>query len=116
MCHVLVIEDEPMIAMMLQDILADAGATSFDVASTEQDAVASALQHPPKIIVSDVRLLDGTGPAAVQQIHQRLGETPVMYITASPEECTAIHPCAPVLRKPIRVSEVETVFHRLVSQ
>lgn len=42
MCHVLIIEDEPMIAIDLEIVLAKEGATSFDIASTEAEAVAAA--------------------------------------------------------------------------
>jgi len=68
MCHVLIIEDEPMIAMLLQDLLEEAGATSFAFAATEQDAVTLAVQHPPRVITSDIHLLEGTGPRAVAEI------------------------------------------------
>ena len=67
MCHVLVIEDEPMIAMLIQDVLEEAGATSFAFAATEHDAVALAAAQAPAVIASDVHLLEGTGPAAVQR-------------------------------------------------
>ena len=113
MCHVLIIEDEPLIAMMLQDLLEAEGATSCSVACTEQEAIASALAHPPAVITSDVKLLEGTGPQAVQAIHQRLGDVPVIFITATPESC---EPCAPpgrVLGKPINDRAVAAAFHEL---
>lgn len=46
-CHVLIIEDEPLIAMHVRDILEDEGATSFAFADTQDAAVASAISHPP---------------------------------------------------------------------
>jgi CheY-like chemotaxis protein len=84
MCHVLIIEDEPFIAMNIQTMLEEAGATSFDFAVTEAEAVAAALAHPPGLITSDVNLVEGTGPAAVARIHARLGEMPVIFISATP--------------------------------
>ena len=47
MCHVLIIEDEPLVALTIQDMLEDEGATSFDIAATQADAVAAALHHRP---------------------------------------------------------------------
>lgn len=38
--HVLIIEDEPMIALNIQMTLEDEGVTSFDIAATEADAIA----------------------------------------------------------------------------
>lgn len=67
MCHVLIIEDEPLIAILLQDILEEAGATSFSFAVTEQEAVDLAGQRVPAVIASDVNLLEGTGAQAVQR-------------------------------------------------
>ncbi len=113
MCHVLIIEDEPLVAMTLQDLLEEEGATSFAVASTEQEAIAAALANPPAVITSDVKLLEGTGPHAVQAIHQKLGKVPVIFITGTPENCT---PCAPpgkVLAKPINDRAVAAAFHEL---
>ena len=68
MCHVLIIEDEALIALDLQDILAETGATSFAFAETEQDAIDSARLHRPDVITSDVMLREGTGPRAVEAI------------------------------------------------
>jgi hypothetical protein len=72
-------------------VLEDEGATSFDFAETQQEAVAAAGAHPPALITSDVGLREGTGPLAVAAIQARLGPVPVMFITATPEDCA---PCA----------------------
>lgn len=114
MCHVLIIEDEPFIAMNIQTMLEEAGATSFDFAVTEAEAVAAALAHPPGLITSDINLVEGTGPAAVARIHARLGEMPVIFISATPAEC---HPCNPpgiILGKPVRESELKHAFRQMV--
>jgi CheY-like chemotaxis protein len=74
-CHVLIIEDEPLIAMLLHDVLEDAGATSFSYADTQDEAVASARDRPPAMITSDVKLLRGTGPRAVALIHAQWSST-----------------------------------------
>ena len=113
MCHVLVIEDEPMIAMLLQDIFEEAGATSFAFAATEQDAVELAVQQTPAVIASDVHLLEGTGPHAVQQIHDRLGEVPVIFITATPQDCEPCNPSGVIIQKPFNVRQVKSVFQQL---
>lgn len=103
-----------MIAMLLQDALEDEGATSFAFAATEKDAVDLALQHPPALITSDVNLLEGTGPAAVAQIHQKLGDVPVIFITATPSMCEPCDPPGVVLVKPVNVRHVAAAFHQLV--
>lgn len=113
MCHVLIIEDEPFIAMILQDLLEQEGATSVDIAVTEDEAVAAALAKTPAVITSDVKLIDGTGPRAVEKIHQQLGEVPVIFITATPNDCQPCEPPGRILPKPMSCSAVAAAFHEL---
>lgn len=114
MCHVLIIEDEPLVALTIQDMLEDEGATSFDIAATQADAVAAALHHRPDLITSDVKLLEGTGPAAVVEIHRRLGEVPVIFISATPGECQPCEPPGIILTKPFRGGALAAAFHQMV--
>ena len=113
MCHVLIIEDEPMIAMLLQDVFEDAGATSFTFAATEQDAVALALRRVPDVIASDVHLLEGTGPQAVLRIRAELGDVPVIFMTATPEDCRSCFSFGVVLNKPVSLQELTTAFQQV---
>ena len=114
MCHVLIIEDEPFIAMAIQEMLEDEGATSFDFAVTQADAIDAALAHRPDLITSDVKLVEGTGPLAVAEIHARLGTVPVIFISATPGECEPCDPPGVVLGKPIRQQSLKEAFHGLV--
>jgi CheY-like chemotaxis protein len=114
MCHVLIIEDESFTAMNIQMMLEDEGATSFDIAVTETDAVAAAAAHRPALITADVRLIEGTGPAAVAEIHRRLGAVPVIFISGTPGECK---PCAPpgvILTKPLRHDALHEAFRQVM--
>jgi CheY-like chemotaxis protein len=113
-CHVLIIEDEPLVAMNIEMMLSDVGATSFSFAVTEEEAVSAAHDHPPQLITSDVRLGSGHGPAAVKRIQRELGPTPVIFITASPDDCDADDPLATILVKPVNGEAVAAAFHRLV--
>ena len=61
MCHVLIIEDEPILAMDLEALLEAEGATSFSFAVSEEEAVSEALARTPGLITSDVKLVEGTG-------------------------------------------------------
>jgi CheY-like chemotaxis protein len=114
MCHVLIIEDEPLIAITIQDLLEHEGATSFDVAATEDDAVKAATVRRPDLITSDVKLIAGTGPAAVQTIHRQIGSIPVIFISATPEDCRPCNPPGIILGKPLRAGALATAFHQMV--
>ena len=100
-CHVLIIEDDPLIAMHLSMLAEDAGATSVGMADTEANAVKAAHEHQPDVIVSDVRLIEGTGPSAVARIHIDFGAIPVIFVTGTPEECEPCHYAVAVFRKPV---------------
>lgn len=112
MCHVLIIEDEALVAMDIEDLLAAAGATSFDIASTETEAVEAAMANQPAVITSDVRLIEGTGPRAVDSIHKLLGDIPVIFITGTPEDCVPCDPPGIILGKPVDGAAITAAFNR----
>lgn len=114
MCHVLVIEDDYLIATQIAEAAMLAGASTIDLASTQNGAIAAALAHRPALILSDVRLREGTGPGAVQAITALLGAIPVVYITGSPEQCAAPADCATILIKPFVRQTLITVMQGLV--
>lgn len=101
MCHVLIIEDEWLIAELIRHFLETVGATSFDYAMTQEEAVVMAIARAPQVITSDVKLIDGTGPLAVKDIHQKIGPVPVIFITATPNECGVCEHAVAVLSKPV---------------
>lgn len=110
--HVLIIEDDALLAMNLQFFLEELGADSTSLAASQADAVREALKHPPDLIASDVQLLEGNGPDAVKAIKARLGDIPVVYVTGNPEEARELDPDAPVIEKPVRwLQLVQTTQH-----
>ncbi|MBM6577630.1 response regulator [Microvirga sp. SRT01] len=115
MCHVLVIEDEPMIAEIICDFLRDEGATSFDVAETADDAIRMAAAHQPKVITSDIRLAKGRGPDAVNVIRARHGELPTIFITGTPDECGPCKYAVAVLAKPFSPLMLADAFSKALA-
>ena len=114
MCHVLIIEDEWLITQYLIDLAEEAGGTSIATARTEHEAVQAARARTPSIILSDVHLLIGTGPSAVQSILGELGEISVIFITATPHDCRP-RPGAIILTKPINPARLIDTFKRLTT-
>ena len=115
MCHVLIIQDEPLVAMSIEDLLALHGATSFAFASTQQEAVAAAMAHKPSVITSDVKLLEGAGPAAGAQIHERMGPIRITFITGTPELCTPCNPPGSILEKPFTDHDLRAAFRDAIA-
>jgi len=99
--HVLIIEDEALLALDLQCFLEELGADSCSLAETEHEAVQLALNRPPDLITADVNLRDGTGPAAVDAIRSSIGPVPVVYITGSKAEDIAVDDRTHLVKKPI---------------
>ncbi len=112
-CHVLIIEDELLIALHLQSLLGEHGATSFDLAATESGAVQAALATLPGVIVSDVTLARGNGLAAVRTIHQHAGPIPVIFMTATPERCDITGAHVRVLSKPATETSIRQAFSEI---
>jgi CheY-like chemotaxis protein len=82
---VMIIEDEPLIAMDLRSIVESLGHTVTGVARTHRDAAKLAAKSRPGLILADIQLADGSsGIDAVNQILAAF-EVPVIFITAFPE-------------------------------
>ena len=83
---VMIIEDEAIIAVDLEAIVAGMGHRVTGVASTETAAVGLADTQKPNLILSDIQLADGSsGIDAVRRITETHGDIPVVFITAFPE-------------------------------
>lgn len=110
--HVLIIEDEPLIAADIECFLTELGADSIEFAETEQEALSAALGHVPDLITADCNLREGTGPGAVAAIRGTLGEVPVVYVTGNPEQCAALDDMTHAVAKPIRWLELADAVSR----
>jgi CheY-like chemotaxis protein len=83
--RVLIIEDEPLIAMHLEQIVMDMGHDVVGMAMTHQDALACARATAPGLVLADIQLADGSsGLEAAREILEGL-DIPVIFITAYPE-------------------------------
>ncbi|MCW2275639.1 response regulator [Rhodoblastus acidophilus] len=82
---VLIIEDEPIIAMDLESIVKGLGHQVCGNARTRAEAVEMAERLRPGLVLADIRLADGSsGLDAVQDILKSFA-VPVIFITAYPE-------------------------------
>jgi DNA-directed RNA polymerase specialized sigma24 family protein len=83
---VLVIEDEAIIAMDIQSIVAEMGHAITGVARTRAMAVDVGKREKPDLILADIQLADNSsGIDAVNDLLAHHGELPVIFITAFPE-------------------------------
>lgn len=83
--RVLIIEDEPLIAMQLEAIISEIGHAVVATAATRQQAINAYEALAPGLVLADIQLADGSsGIDAVEDI-LRLSDVPVIFITAYPE-------------------------------
>jgi CheY-like chemotaxis protein len=83
--HVLIIEDEPVIASDIEALVRELGHEVLDVAATRTEAVEAAARSTPGLVLADIQLADGSsGIDAVRDILGRF-DVPVIFITAFPE-------------------------------
>ena len=82
---VLIIEDEPMIAMDLESIVEGLGHRVTAVARTHAEAVKAVDRHKPGLVLADIQLADGS--SGLDAVNEMLGaiEVPVIFITAYPD-------------------------------
>jgi DNA-directed RNA polymerase specialized sigma24 family protein/CheY-like chemotaxis protein len=83
--RVLIVEDEPVIAMDIAAIVRSIGHTVVGVAATKDKAVLLAEEHRPGLVLADIQLKDGdSGIATVQEILTSI-DVPVIFVTGFPE-------------------------------
>ncbi len=83
--RVLIIEDEPVIAMDIAGIVESLGHEVVGVAARQAEAVELARKHRPGLVLADVQLQEGdSGIVAVQEIMRSM-DSPVIFVTGFPE-------------------------------
>ncbi len=83
--QVLIIEDEPLISMQLESLVADLGHTVVGTAATRRQASELFERAPAGLVLADIQLADGSsGIDAVEDL-LKFGDVPVIFITAYPE-------------------------------
>jgi DNA-directed RNA polymerase specialized sigma24 family protein len=113
--QVLIIEDEPIVALDLERLVLDLGHGLAGVAATRREALSIAQQSGDLgLVLADVRLADGSsGPQAVGDILQSF-DIPVIFITAFPERLLTGERPEPafLITKPFREEVVKALIRQ----
>jgi CheY-like chemotaxis protein len=108
---VLIIEDEPMIAMDLEALLEELGHNVVFNARTHHEALAAIEDRTPGLVLADIRLADGS--SGLDAVNEILGscQVPVVFITAYPEQYLTGERPEPafLVVKPYRAETVKVV-------
>lgn len=117
--RVMIIEDEPIIAMDLQNIVEGLGHSVVGVATTRTEAAALAQRQEADLVLADIQLADGSsGIDAVKDILAD-HDVPVVFVTAFPERLLTGERPEPtyLITKPFQVETlVATIGQALMLQ
>ena len=82
---VLIIEDEPLIAMDIEQMVESLGHRVVGIARTHKEAVSLFDRARPKMVLADIQLADGS--SGIDAVNEMLAASPVpvIFITAFPE-------------------------------
>ena len=110
--EVLIIEDEPLIALDLEEAVTSIGHSVKRIARTRTDAVKAFKADRPGLVLADIQLADGS--SGLDAVNEILGEAdiPVIFITAYPEQVlTGLRPEPTFLiTKPFQHETVKAVI------
>jgi DNA-directed RNA polymerase specialized sigma24 family protein len=112
MTDVLIIEDEPIIAMDLEALVTELGHNVTHIARTQAEAVAAIAERSPGLVLADIHLADGSsGLDAVNDILTACA-VPVIFITAYPERLLTGERPEPtfLVTKPFRPEVVKAII------
>jgi DNA-binding response OmpR family regulator len=113
--RVLIIEDEPIIAMLLAEVLTEQGYDVADIASTEEEAIRAAARHRPDIMIVDARLRQGSGLTAVSEIIAQ-GFIPHVFMSGDRLTKTVLGPEAIMLQKPFQEADLLRAIAQALGQ
>ncbi len=106
--RVLVVEDEVVLAMMLEDVFADAGAHVVGPAATVEQAIALVASQAIDVALLDVCLRDQRSDPVAEALRQR--GVPYVLATGYSNPHGAELADGPTLHKPYRFDQVEAAL------
>lgn len=109
--RVLIVENEPIIALLFAEVLVEMGHAVCGCASTQEEAVLAAARLQPDLIIADVRLSAGTGIDAIRTIEQA-GFVPHVFVSGDVLDRTLLNPAAGVLHKPFHEAQLVMAIER----
>lgn len=115
MPHILLVDDEAIIAACAAMLLEDAG-YSVDTAADGREGVEQAIRQHPDLIVTDFMMPKMNGAAMVQELRARGIVAPVILTTSAREEVVGGHDYDVYLRKPYFDRELLALVRRFLPQ
>jgi len=109
--NILVVEDNPIIGILLAEVLRDMGHDVCAIEASESGAIDAAARCKPDLMIVDVQLVEGSGIRAVEQIsHWR--QIPHVFVSGEMSSKKAFSPGAIVIQKPYREKDLVAAIER----
>ena len=83
--EIMIIEDEPLIAMDIEQMVESLGHRVTGIARTHAEAVALYNATKPRMVLADIQLADGSSGSDAVHENLKTANIPVIFITAFPE-------------------------------
>lgn len=112
--HVLVVEDDALVGILLAEMLVEMGYEVDAIEATEAAAVAAAGRSRPQLMIVDVGLGRGSGVSAVDEI-LRAGPVPHVFMSGDTARIRVQRPDAVILQKPFREPELARAIRRALN-
>ena len=100
--HILVVDDEPLVAQTLSLIFCKNGFEVTTAYSAEQ-ALACALATPPDLILCDIDMPGRDGVSLMNDIGRRLPQCPILVLTGLYSGLGRVYDCALTLHQPVSI-------------
>jgi DNA-binding NtrC family response regulator len=119
MSHVLIVDDEPSICWGFRELLTEDG-HDVSIASSAEEALDIVTRTIPDAIVLDVRLPGRDGLSAIKDLRGRVGDAPIIIVTAFGNLQTAVRAVEEgaydYLAKPFDLEQAAEIIRRALRQ
>ncbi|WP_246659070.1 response regulator [Rhizobium sp. FY34] len=112
--RIVLVEDEALIAVLLEDLLTDMGHHVCATESTQENAIAAFLRESPDLMIVDCRLRKGCGIKAMADILKN-AFVPHIFMTGGDLRGQALHPAAVILKKPFLDDDLTAAIAKAIS-
>jgi CheY-like chemotaxis protein len=111
--RILVVEDDPIIALALEAALFDVGAAEIVVCPSISSTMDALEQGPPAAIVLDIHLADRSDGWALAELAELLGPKPpyIVFATGAPQDIPPeVAEMGPIFEKPYDPAQLAQVL------
>jgi DNA-binding response OmpR family regulator len=113
---VLIVEDEPFVSMLYEEIITDAGLSVGGSFASCESAEEWLSLHDPDVAIIDIKLQDGNSAELAKKLRGR--KIPFLVVSGYPAESDGIDEIfksAPWVAKPVTVASLQLALRTLVA-